>query len=224
MHNAKTETDPAKKAQFYMMAEKVLQASAGSYLKAKHPEKQEQVTSLLEKVRNERELALSLTEVLHAPMATSTTATFATPTPTEETPTGLERFEHADIQANLILRAKEARVGEDINIEIELINAGKAPALLIKVEEIIPEDFEIKQVPEIYRVEDRYLNMKGKRLDSLKTEEVKLIAKPVSKGIFTMKPRILYLDETGKYKSHEPEPITITVKELGIKGWLKGEK
>jgi len=224
MHNAKTTTDPTEKARFYMMAEKVLQASAGSYLKAKHPEKQEQVSRLLEKVRNERELALSLTEVLHAPLATSTTATFTTPTPTEETPIGLERFEHADIQANLILKVKEVKVGEDMNLEIELVNAGKAPALLIKVEEIIPEDFEIKHIPEVYRVEDRYLNMKGKRLDPLKTEEVKIVIRPLSKGMFTMKPRILYLDETGKYKSHEPEPITITVKELGISSWIKGER
>jgi len=224
MHNAKTETDPDKKARFYIMAEKVLQASAGSYLKAKHPEKQEQVSRLLEKVRKEKELALSLTEVLHVPLATSTTATFTTPTQTEEKPIGLERFEHADVQANLIIRAKEVKVGEDVNLEIDLVNAGKAPALLVKAEEIIPEDFEIKEVPEKYRVEDRYLNLKGKRLDPLKTEEVKLVIKPLSKGMFLVKPRILYLDENGKYKSHEPEPIPITVKELGIKGWIKGER
>jgi hypothetical protein len=35
---------------------------------------------------------------------------------------------------------------------------------------------------------------------------------------------VLYLDESGKYKTHGPEPVTITVKELGIKGWLKGER
>jgi len=224
MHNAKTETDPTKKAQFYMMAEKVLQASAGSYLKANHPEKQEQVSSLLEKVKNERELALSLTEILHAPLVTSTTATFATPTPTEETPTGLERFEHADIQANIITRQKELKVGENLNLEVELVNAGKGPALLIKLAEIIPEGFEITEKSEIYRVEDSYLNMKGKRLDPLKTEEVRLVLKPKVQGVFRLKPRILYLDENGKAKSHEPEPITITVKELGIKGWIKGEK
>ena len=224
MHNAKTETNPAKKTRFYMMAEKMLQVSTGSYLKAKHPAKQKQVSRLLEKVRKEKELALSLTEVLHAPLATSTTATFTTPTPSEETPIGLERFEHAEIQANLILRVKEVKVGEDINLTIELVNAGKAPALLIKVDEIIPEGFEIREVPEIYRVEDRYLNMKGKRLNPLKTEDVKMVVKPKSKGTFSMKPRILYIDEKGKYKSHEPEPVTITVKELGIKGWIKGEK
>jgi cellobiose-specific phosphotransferase system component IIA len=224
MHNAKTETDPTKKARFYMMAEKVLQASAGSYLKAKHPEKQEQVSSLLEKVKNERELALSLTEVLHAPLATSTTATFTTPTPTGETPTGLERFEHADIQANIITRQKELKVGENLNLEVELVNAGKGPALLIKLAEVVPEGFEIAEKPEIYRVEDSYLDIKGKRLEPLKTEDVRLVLKSKVQGVFPLKPRILYLDENGKAKSHEPEPITITVKELGIKGWLKGER
>ena len=224
MGNAEKESDPQKKARYYMMAEKVLQTSAGSYLKAKHAEKSEQVQRLLEKVREERELAVSLSEVLHAPTITSSTASFMTLTPSEERAVGLERFEHADVQANLILRVKEVRVGEDLDLEIELVNAGKAPASLIKVEEIIPEGFEIRRAPEVYRVEDCYLNMKGKRLDPLKTEDVKLVLQPTTKGTFHLKPRILYLDETGKHKSHEPEPVTITVKELGISGWIKGER
>jgi len=224
VHNAKTEADPTKKAQYYQVAEKLLQASAGSYMKAKHPEKSEEVQRLLESVREERQLATSLTEVLHAPTITSTTTSFSTPTPTYEKAVGLERFEHADIQANIILRTKEVKVGEDIDLAIELVNAGKAPALLVKVDQIIPENFEIRQVPESYRVEDSYLNMKGKRVDPLKTEDVKIVVKPLAKGVFIMKPRVLYLDETGKYKSHEPEPVTITVKELGISGWIKGER
>ena len=223
-HRAETETDPRKKAQYYQMAEKILQASAGSYVKARHPEKSEQVLRLLKSVKEERQLAMSLTEVLHAPLETSTTATFTTPTPGEETAIGLDRFEHADIQASLILRAREVKVGEDIALELELVNAGKAPALLIKVEEIIPEDFEVKRAPEIYRVEDRYLNMKGRRLAPLKTEEIRLVLRSAAKGTFILKPRVMYLDETGKYKSHEPEPVTITVKELGITGWIKGER
>jgi tetratricopeptide (TPR) repeat protein len=224
MDNAKKEPDPEKKARLYTMAEKVLQTSAGSFMKAEHPEKREQVLRLLEKVKEERELALSLSEVLHAPSIVSTTAAFVSPTPNQENAVGLERFEHADIQANIITRQKELKVGENLNLEIELINAGKGPALLIKLAEVIPEGFELTEKPEIYRVEDSYLNMKGKRLDPLKTEEVRLILKPKAQGVFSLKPMIHYLDENGKYKSHEPEPITITVKELGIKGWLKGER
>jgi hypothetical protein len=107
---------------------------------------------------------------------------------------------------------------------LELVNAGKGSALLTKVTEIIPKGFEVTEKPETYRVEDSYINLKGKRLDPLKTEEVKLVLKPTLQGAFSLKPTVLYLDENGKYKSHEPEPVTITVRELGIKGWLKGER
>jgi hypothetical protein len=222
--NAKEERDPERKARIYAMAEKVLQTCAGAYMKAEHPEKSEQVQTLLEKVREERELAVSLTEILHAPTIVSTTAAFTTPTPTKEEAVGLERFEHADVQANLIVRQKELRIGENLSVELELVNAGKGSALLAKVTEIVPKGFEVTEKPENCRVEDSYINMKGKRLDPLKTEEVKLVLKPTLPGTFSLKPTVLYLDENGKYKSHESEPVTLTVKELGIMGWLKGER
>jgi hypothetical protein len=224
MDNAKKEPDPEKKARLYTMAEKVLQTSAGSFMKAEHPEKREHVLRLLEKVKEERDLALSLSEVLHAPSIVTTTSSFTLPTVTCEQAVGSERFEHADIQANMITRQKELKVGENLGLEIELVNAGKGPATLIKLAEVIPEGFELTQKPEIFRVEDSFLNMKGRRLDPLKTKEVRLVLKPKVQGVFLLKPRIDYLDENGKYKSHEPEPVTITVKELGIKGWIKGER
>jgi len=222
MDDAKKEKDPEKKAKIYAMAEKVLQSSAGSFMKAEHPEKMEQVQRLLEKVKKERELATSLNEMLHAPSAVSTTVAFVTPTPNQENATGLERFEHADIQASVITSRKELKVGEDFEVEIELVNAGKGTALLTKITDLIPESFELKEKPESCRVEGSYLNMKGRRLDSLKTEEVKLVLKPKAKGVFELKPRVLYLDENGKYRTHEPEATTVTVSEMGISGWLKG--
>jgi hypothetical protein len=222
MDNAESEKDPEKKTRHYVVAEKVLRMSAGAYAKAEHPEKTQQVTRLLEKVEEERELAVSIDEVLHAPSMISATTALATPTPTREEAVGLERFEHADIQANMFASHKELRVGENLELEIEFVNAGKASAQLMEVTEIIPEGFDITEKPETCRVEDSFVNMKGKRLDPLKTEELKLVLKPRVQGIFPIKPTILYLDENGKRKSHEPEPITIRVRELGIKGWLKG--
>ena len=224
MDNAEKETDPDKKAKLYVMIERVLQASAGSYTKAEHPEKREQMLKLLGKAKEEQELAVSMTEALHAPSIVSATTAFASPTPTQEEAVGSERFEHADVQANLIIRQKELKIGENVNLVLELVNAGKGSAILTKVTEIIPKGFELAEEPENCRVEDSYLNLKGKRLDPLKTKELKLVLKPTVQGTFSLKPTVLYLDENGKYKSHEPEPVMIVVKELGIKGWLKGEK
>jgi hypothetical protein len=224
MDNAKVESDPEKKARLYMMAEKVLQTSAGSFMKAEHPEKREQVLRLLDRVKEERELALSLSEVLHAPSIVSTTSAFVTPAPNQEKAVGLEKFENANVRANLVTRQKELKVGENLELEIDLVNAGKNPAQLIKITEVVPTGFELAEKPETYRVEDSYLNMRGKRLDPLKTEEVRLTIKPKAQGEFFLKPTILYLDENGTYKSHQPEPVNVTVKELGIKGWIKGER
>ena len=224
MDDAKRERDVEKKAKYYLMAEKVLETSASSSLKAKQLEKSNAAKRLLEEVREERRARVSLSEVLHAPPVAATTATLSTLVPTHEEAAGLERFEHADVQASLSISSKEINVGEDLGLEIELVNAGKGPASLIKVEEIIPEDFMLREKPEMCRVEGRCVNMREKRLGPLKTEDVKLVLRPRSKGTFTLRPRVVYTDESGKRKSHEPEPVVITVKELGIKGWIKGER
>jgi hypothetical protein len=71
-YNAQLESDTKKKAQFYQVAERLLQSSAGAYLKAKHPEKSDEVRRILERVKEEREIAVSLSEVLHAPTIVST--------------------------------------------------------------------------------------------------------------------------------------------------------
>jgi hypothetical protein len=211
MSRARKEQDPEKKAKSYTLAEKMLQASSSSYDKADQPGKKDQVQKLLSRVQQDKEFAISLTEILRAPDVVSTTMAFSSPTPTQETAVGLDRFEHADIQANLIALNKELNMDEDLILGIELVNAGRGPAQLIKLQDILPKGFTLREEAGGYRMEDSYLDLRGKRLDALKTEEINLVLKPVHRGQFTLKPRILYLDESGKYKSHEPEPMKITV-------------
>lgn len=209
MANAKKEADPGKKAKYYIIAEKVLQISIGSYLKAKHPAKSAQVQRLLEKVREERELAALLSEVLRAPTITSSTVSFVTPTPTEETAVGLERFEHANIQADLILPEKEIPVGKDFNLELQIANVGKGAVLLDRVEGIFPPGFELVAKPSYCNSEDMDLNMRGKRLDPLKNEEIRLVLRSFHEGAFEIKPRIVYVDEEGHQLVSELEPVAI---------------
>jgi hypothetical protein len=66
--------------------------------------------------------------------------------------------------------------------------------------------------------------MKGKRLEYLKTHEVKISMKAIRKGTFELRPRILFIDEKGNYRSYDFEPTALTVRELGISGWLRGPK
>jgi KaiC/GvpD/RAD55 family RecA-like ATPase len=218
MNNAKKQTDPEKEARYYTMAEKVLQTSAESYRKAKHNHASQEVQRLLEKVREERELAVSLSEVLYAPTITSSTTSFVTPTPSHETAVGLEIFEHANVQARLVQHEKEIKVGEDFNLEMQIVNVGKEAVLLAQIEEILPSGFQLVEKPNYCYFEDAYLDMKGKRLDPLKTEEIKLVLRSFDKGIFEIKPRIVYVDEGGHQMFRGPEPVTIKVLEFVLPG------
>jgi len=117
------------------------------------------------------------------------------------------------IQARLIVRSKEVNVGEDVNLEMQLTNEGEAPALLVKVEEILPTGFELVAKPGYCRFEDTYLGMNRKRLDPLMTEEIRLTLRSFDKGIFEIKPKVIYVDATGHQMSCEPEPATINLSE-----------
>jgi hypothetical protein len=216
--NAKKETDPEKEAKYCLMAEKVLQISAESYSKANHLEKTDQVQKLLKKVREERELAVSLSEVLHAPAITSSTASFGTISLSEEKAVGLERFEHADLQAKLIQYGEANHVGEDVNIGIQIVNVGKEPLFLTKVENVLPDGFQLARKPDNCSFEDTQLLMKGDRLEPLKMDEIRLAFTPFRKVDAEIKPRIICVDETGRQMLFELEPKFLSISETVLPG------
>jgi tetratricopeptide (TPR) repeat protein len=160
------------------------------------------------------EKTMTLAETLHL-----------APTQIHEKEVSTESHEYIELLGTVIATPRELKVGESLELEIELTNTCKEGAILLaKIMEVIPEGFTLVKKPESYRMEGDCLNMKEKRLDPLRKEEVKLVLTPKIQGTFQIKPKVLYIDESGKEKTHEPKPISITVKELGIKGWLKGER
>jgi len=193
------------------MAEKVLQTSADSYMKAKHPEKSDEIQRILEKVREERELAASLSEVLHAPPIASTTTSFTTPTPTHEKAVGLERFEHADIQAHLTV-PEETTVGEDLEIQLDLVNVAKNFGLVVRIDNLIPKGFKVTKTSPKYAVKDGSIDMRGKRFEPLKVESIKISARATDVGVFKLNPQVVYVDEAGQFRSCKPEARHVKVR------------
>ena len=216
INKAESEANQEIRAKQYQMVENLLQLAAGSFMKAKQPEKTTQVQEILANVREEKELAISLSQVMKAPAIASTTQSFMAPTQTSEVSIGLESFEHANVQANLVAEMKEAKVGESFCLSVEFVNAGREPALLMKVDDFVPSDFIVVKKPEIYRIEETTLNMKGKQLAPLKLVEVKLTLQPSRKGEYQLKPKVHYLDELGQNKSLQLKTLEIKVEEVII--------
>lgn len=128
---------------------------------------------------------------------------------------GIERFEASNVQSNLIVDRPEIAVGETSQLKVELVNAGHAPAALVRVSELAPSKFGIDVVDEKYRVEDGTISLKGLRLDPFDVAEISLLLRTSRPGEFTIRPRIHYLDERAQYRQHQPQPVTITVRDTG---------
>ncbi len=219
--DAATERESKKKTEFYYLAEKHLQLAAKLYAQAGFPTRKEEALKHLERARQAKETLLTPMEALLENPAVQGAA--LTPVSLlRDSPLGLERFEDASIVGNLSTTLREVGVGSDITLELEIVNVGKTPATLIKLENIAPDGLELDRQKIQHRVVDNFIDMKGKRLEYLKTHEVKIPMKAMQKGGYQLRPRILFVDERGSYRSYDFEPVSITVRELGLSGWLKG--
>jgi tetratricopeptide (TPR) repeat protein len=217
------ETLDAKRWNVYWLAKMVFCEYAKMYLERNQEGDREKARKLLNEAleifqkmgaKKEIERTMKLVEALPPPLIEIR----------EET-VGPESHGYAEVQCNVIATPHELKIGENLELEIEVTNTRKKGAVLLtKITEVIPEGFAMVKKPELYRMEDNCLNMKEKRLGPQETEIVKLVLTPKVQGTLHIKPRILYIDANGKEKTHEPKPTNITVKELGIKGWLKGER
>jgi len=115
-----------------------------------------------------------------------------------------------------VVDRSEIAVGETSQLRVELVNAGRAHAVLVRVSELTPSRFGVELIGEKYRVEDGVISLKGLRLNPFDTAEIPVLLKTNRPGEFVIQPRIHYLDEQGRYRQHQPQPVTITVQDLSV--------
>ena len=223
MADAASEKESSRKTELYKLAEKHFQLAAKLYERAGSTVKRDEALKHLERAKQEKELLLAPVEALVENPA-MTGVVVAPVSLIRDQASGAERFETAQVVGNMSIAEKEVGVGSGLILELEIANVGKTAATLMKLENIAPEGLEIDRQGVTARIEDNYVDMRGKRLEYLKTHEVKIPLKGKRQGIFQVRPRMLFVDEKGTYRSYEFEPTSVTVKELGISGWLKGPK
>ncbi len=134
-----------------------------------------------------------------------------------------EVTETAEIRGKLTLERSWVKLGDDVRVDLELVNVGRAPATLHRVENVTPTGLSMKQPPDGLRLEKDCLYFKQRRLNHLDTVNIRIVAGANDKGDYIFRPRIYYRDESGRERGYEPSPAPISVRELGISGWLKGK-
>jgi len=196
---AEAETEPEKRVRFYLMAEKCLELSAKLYGKAGYRDKKKEALSNLERVRKERELAFSLSEVLTAPAILSSTTGISMPDSTEKA-AGLNNFESVNIRARLSI-PNEFISGEEFQVRLDLVNVGKKAGLLVRVEGLVPRKCKVLRVPSHCALEDDSLNMGGRRLNPLSVESVSIWVQVTGMVGVSLSPSVVYVDELGNFRT-----------------------
>ena len=124
----------------------------------------------------------------------------------------------APLQAKLLLKKDNVDVGEDIDLEIRLANLSNVPVLLTRIEGIPPIGFELVAKPEYCHFEGEYMDVSSKRLDPLVNESIRLTLRSYHGGIYSVKPRIFYMDGKGHQRVFTPDPSAVRINEIALPG------
>jgi len=81
------------------------------------------------------------------------------------------------------------------------------PGLLVRIENLFPDNFEVIDVMPRHRLEHGTINVEGKSIKSQKVESIRLWVKASESGILNISPKIIYVDEIGKFKVCQPDPV-----------------
>jgi hypothetical protein len=162
-------------------------------------------------VSQKQATALELLGKMTALTGTEPIEVLTAPDLNPETAVGLERFQHPVVQVKVAVSQRSLNVGEDIVLSVVLLNIGWRDALLTKLEKVVPDWCELVHWPGFCQPEDEGLRLRNKRLEPLRIEELKLVLRPRTQGLSTLKPRIVYEDEEGKSWTHESAPASIIV-------------
>jgi hypothetical protein len=168
------------------------------------------VSKILGKVQEKRAFALSLSEALRAPTIVSSTELIPVPTPKHEEAVGLDKFEHGFLQANLEV-PEEATVGETFEVRLDLANVAKEPALVVRVENVLPIHPKVTGTISKYEWEDGSINLGSRRLDPQQVDAVRILLVASESGVLRLNPKIVYVDELGKFRACHPDPVVVPV-------------
>jgi len=221
--DAAVERESRRKAELFQLAEKHLELAARLYGHAGFTIKTDQADQPLKRARQDMQLLMSPIEALAQTPALTGVAVAPVSLVREKT-FGLERVDAANIVGNPNLSQRNVSVGSELTLELEIANVGKTPATLTRLENIVEDGLELIRQKTVYPVENNAFDMKGKRLDYLKTLTVKVPLKATRKGTLELRPRIFFHDQKGFHGSYDFDATSLTIRDLGISGWLKGPK
>jgi KaiC/GvpD/RAD55 family RecA-like ATPase/tetratricopeptide (TPR) repeat protein len=120
------------------------------------------------------------------------------------------RFEHADLQAHMMVR-KQVAAGDEFEMRFDLANIGRKPLQMEKIVNVSLRDFEIISPPIACDVGNEVIEMKNKEIGAFHLNTMKIGLKALKTGTFTFNPQAVYLDDLRQTKTCALNTVRIIV-------------
>ena len=120
-----------------------------------------------------------------------------------------KRFEHSNIQGYLIAPMR-VEMGKEFNMRLDMANVAKNPAVLVKVEGLLPSDFKVTATQPSFNMQNGSIEMEEKRISPFQNEAVTFTVQATKAGAFTLNPQVVYVDDLGETKTCLLKPVRIT--------------
>jgi tetratricopeptide (TPR) repeat protein len=122
-----------------------------------------------------------------------------------------ERFAHTSLQASFMV-CRGVSVDKEFEMRLDLVNVSRKPGLLVKAEGIIPSDgFKVTTLPPDFSLQNECVEMKNREIGAFQVVTAKFTLMAMKAGVFTLNPKVVYLDELGRTKTSSLKPTKITV-------------
>ena len=121
-----------------------------------------------------------------------------------------QEFLHANVHGTLMMPRK-IQVGEEVEMRLDVINVGRRPGTLAKIEGVLHPEFKTVGLPSFCSLQNGTIQIKDKAIKGFEVETIKLKVEATKAGSYDLKPELFYVDDLGMTKAFKTNPITITV-------------
>ena len=133
-----------------------------------------------------------------------------------------KRFTHANMKASLMAK-RYVEIDREFELRLDLVNVGRKPALTFEVLNILNEDFEVSSSPSWCTVQNGNVKIENREIGPFQVETAKFTVKGLKPGTFTFNPQAIYVDDLGKTKTFDLQPVTVTVNPRAPKERVAGK-
>ena len=117
------------------------------------------------------------------------------------------------LEAKIVFEKSDLELGETVRFGVELQNSSQAAVWVTRIENLVPEGFELVAHSNGYQYVNTYLDVHGMKVDPYIAENIEVTLRSIRKGTFLVAPRVFYKTEAGVQVSSKLEPVSIIVSE-----------